>query len=148
MLCHILLTLMLQLATVHHRPLPSQLLHFLLEMMFWNPSKMMCLHNCSTLCQNPGHEPTYPPFRKHCARGKILRNYFPRDCAKLSQSIARNNSWGIVLGAISQFCRCSPLSYCSCSMRASRNRFAQWPFCHCTKILLRIYFCLDCAKFA
>ena len=57
LLCHILLTLMLQLATVHHRPLPSQLLHFLLEMMFWNPSKMMCLHYCSTLCPNPEHEP-------------------------------------------------------------------------------------------
>ena len=45
-------------STVHHRPLPSQLLHFLLEMMFWNPSKMMCSHCCSTLCPNPGHEPT------------------------------------------------------------------------------------------
>ena len=46
---------------------------------------------------------------------KILRNYFPRDCAKLSQSIARNNSWGIVFGAIAQFCCCSLLSYCYCS---------------------------------
>ena len=47
---------------------------------------------------------------------KLLRNYFPRDCAKLSQAIARNNSWGIVSGAIAQFCCCSLLSYCSCSM--------------------------------
>ena len=47
---------------------------------------------------------------------KLLRNYFPRDCAKLSQSIARNISWGVVFGAIAQFCCCSLLSYCSCGM--------------------------------
>ena len=47
---------------------------------------------------------------------KILRNYFPRDCAKLSQSIAWNSSWGIVFGAIAQFCCCSLLSYCFHSM--------------------------------
>ena len=47
---------------------------------------------------------------------KLLRNYFPRDCAKLSQSIAWNDSCGIVFGAIARFCRYSLLSYCSCSM--------------------------------
>ena len=47
---------------------------------------------------------------------KFMRNCFPRDCAKLSQSIARTNSWGIVFRAIAQFCCCSLLSYCSCSM--------------------------------
>ena len=59
----------------------------------------------------------YPPFRKHCAREKkLLRIFFPRDCAKSSQLIARNNSWGIVFGGIVQFCCCSLLSYCACSM--------------------------------
>ena len=43
---------------------------------------------------------------------KLLRNYFPRDCAKLSQSIAWNNSWGIAFGPIAQFWCCSLLSYC------------------------------------
>ena len=34
-----------------------------------------------------------------CARGKTLRtSYFPRDCAKLLQSIAQNNSWGVFSG--------------------------------------------------
>ena len=32
---------------------------------------------------------------------KMIEELFPRDCAKLSQSIARNNSSGIVFGAIS-----------------------------------------------
>ena len=43
----------------------------------------------------------YPPFR-HIARAIQLFNnsYFSRDCAKLSQSIARNNSWGAIFGAI------------------------------------------------
>ena len=46
----------------------------------------------------------YPPFRKHCAREKKLsRNYFPRDCAKLSQLIVRKNSWGIVFGGLRNF---------------------------------------------
>ena len=53
----------------------------------------------------------YPPFRNTARAKQLSRNCFPSDCAKLSQSIAWNNSCGIVLGAIAQFCCCSLLSY-------------------------------------
>ena len=63
-----------------------------------------------------GWKGIYPPFRKQCASEKIIDDYFPRDCPKSSQSIARNSSWGIIVRAMAQFsCYCL-FSYCFCSM--------------------------------
>ena len=46
----------------------------------------------------------------------VLRNYLPRDRAQSSRSIACGNSLGIIFGVTVQFCCCSLLSYCVCSM--------------------------------
>ena len=39
-----------------------------------------------------------PPFRNHCMRENVLRNYFLRNCVKLWQSIARNHFGGAIFG--------------------------------------------------
>ena len=54
------------------------------------------------------HKQSIPSIQKTLrAQTKILRNHFLKDCANLLQSIARNNSWEIVFGAIAQLCCCS-----------------------------------------
>ena len=71
---------------------------------------------CARVCQNYplANYPSVLPnrctsFRKHCARENIIEEFFSEGSRELSQSLAWNHSWGIIFGAIAQFCCCSSM---------------------------------------
>ena len=84
------------------------------------------------------------PSIQKMLRVKFLRSYFPIHCAKLSQSIEINVR-ELLSGRLRNFCCCSLLSCCFCTILPGIN-LAQWPFCHCVENFLESYFWLDCAK--
>ena len=91
----------------------------------------------------------YPPFRKHCAREKIIEESFSEGLREINVAIdcAKQLSGNCFRSDCTILCCCSLLSYCSCSMLPKID-LRNGHFCHCAKISLKNYFWLDCAKFA
>ena len=87
----------------------------------------------------------YPPFRR--VHKLLFLNYFPRECAKLLQSIVRIDSWGTVFVAIAQLC-CSSLLSQRCCSTPYRNPFRNDHSVIAPNYIRTKHFLPDCAKLA